>query len=140
VAEKRYDRPYPLPNPDMRPYWEAAGRGELLYQVCNACKEIVFHPRVICPYCLSDNLRYEKSAGKGKVYSFSVQYRAPTPAWDDKLPYALGIIEMDEGYFMFSEIVTSNLDGIKIGLPVEVFFDRVAPDLVLPKFRPTGDR
>ena len=80
--EERSRHPYyPRDNPDMTVYWDGVRRGELLYQVCNACAEVIFHPRVLCPYCLSDALRYERSAGHGNVYSFTIQHYATSPAW-----------------------------------------------------------
>jgi uncharacterized OB-fold protein len=120
---------------DTKPYWDALHRNELLYQRCESCRETVFHPRGICPYCLSDRLSWRKSAGRGTIYSFTVQRVHSSPAWRDKMPMALGIIAMDEGYHMFAQLLADDLDSIKIGLSVTVVFDKVSEQLVLPKFR-----
>lgn len=52
-----------------------------------------------------------------------------------KAPYTIGLIELDEGYFMFSEIVAPH-DKIVIGKSVEVFYDGDNPKL--PFFRLVG--
>jgi hypothetical protein len=39
-------------------------------------------------------------AGNGSVYSFSVLHREPFP--DYPVPFVLAIVELDEGYNMFS--------------------------------------
>jgi uncharacterized OB-fold protein len=133
--DPRPRHPYhPFPNPDMQVYWDGVRRGKLLYQVCNGCRSVIFHPRVMCPYCLSDDIRYEQSVGRGIIYSFTIQHLAASPEWRPKLPYALGIIAMDEGYYMFAEIVPPDLNVLKVGAPVKVWFDQVDDDLVLPKF------
>ncbi|MDP2661853.1 MAG: zinc ribbon domain-containing protein, partial [Dehalococcoidia bacterium] len=85
--------PYiPRKTADADPYWEGARQNELRYQVCNGCQATVFHARSICPYCLSEDLRWTVSGGKGRIYSFTVLHRAPSPAYASKLPYALGIV------------------------------------------------
>ena len=66
--DPRPRHPYhPFPNPDMQVYWDGVRRGKLLYQVCNGCRSVIFHPRVMCPYCLSDDIRYEQSVGRGII-------------------------------------------------------------------------
>jgi uncharacterized OB-fold protein len=120
---------------DTKPYWDALHRRELLYQQCEACGETVFHPRGLCPYCLSDRLSWRKSAGHGTIYSFTVQHVHSAPAWRDKMPIALGIVALDEGYHMFAQLLADDLDTLQIGLPVAVVFDKVSEELVLPKFR-----
>lgn len=127
---------YPRASIDSAPYWEGCGRGELLFQCCEECAEPVFHPRAMCPYCLSDRLKWKRSAGRGRVYSFSIQHiPLHQAANDDVAPRMLGIAELDEGFHMFAEFVADDVDKVTVGAPLEVFFDRIADDLVLPKFR-----
>ena len=95
---------YPRWSIETKPYWDAALRGELLYQRCKDCASAIFHPRVLCPYCMSDKVDWVRSAGRGKVYSFTVQHVPLHRDRPTKLPRVLGIIEMDEGYHMFSHI------------------------------------
>ena len=133
-SSERY--PYhPTYNPDVEPYWEGVRRGELLYQVCDDCGEAVFHPRAMCPYCMGSRLAFHKSCGSGRIYSFTIQYFSASDALRERLPYALGIVEMQEGYYMFAEIVPADPDRLRVGAPVDVWFDKVDVDLVLPKFR-----
>ena len=126
---------YPRSSIDTQAYWDATRRGELLYQRCGDCDSVIFHPRVLCPYCMSDKVGWERSAGRGKVYSFTVQHVPLRRDVPTKLPLVLGIIEMDEGYHMFSEIDETDFARVVVGVPVQVYFDAVADDLSLPKFR-----
>jgi uncharacterized OB-fold protein len=120
---------------DTAPYWDGCRRGELLFQRCQGCCEAVFHPRALCPYCLSDDLDWTASAGKGAIYSFTVQYVPLRPAGEPYRPRLLGIAALDEGFHMFAEFVAEAPATPAVGARLEVFFDPVADDLVLPKFK-----
>ena len=134
MRERIFERPLPRMTLDAMPYWEGARDHKLLYQICDGCGSVVFHPRCACPYCLSDSLRWAQSRGRGKVYSYSVIYRPPYEAWAAKVPYAVGIVELDEGFYMFTEIIHPQPEQIRIGMPVEVVFDKVTDEVTLPKF------
>jgi uncharacterized OB-fold protein len=121
---------------DAAQYWEGMRHNELRYQTCTKCGSIVFHPRYVCPYCLSAELKWQKSSGKGKIYSFSTLYRAAYEALKSRIPYTLAIIEVDEGFFMFSEVVDCDPSRIAIGTPVKVVFHKIDEEVTLPKFRP----
>ena len=58
----------PLPQPTVfsQPFWDACKRGELTFQSCNDCEGIVFIPQPACTHCLSTDLRWERSAGRGR--------------------------------------------------------------------------
>ena len=126
---------YPTWSVDTAPYWMACAKGMLLYQVCDDCSSSVFHPRAACPYCLGSRLTWRQSAGTGEIYSYSVQH-VPIDRARPHPPRALGVIHMDEDWYMFSEIVCDDPYCLRIGQKVSVHFDEVADDLVLPKFRP----
>jgi uncharacterized OB-fold protein len=127
---------YPRWSLETKPYWDGCMRGELLYQQCGGCGEVVFHPRAVCPYCLSSELAWRPSKGRGHIYSFTEQHIPLHRERPGKLPRVVGIVELAEGFHMFSEIVMPDNVAPAVGMPVEVFFDRVAEDLTLPKFRP----
>lgn len=124
----------PRRSPEAAFYWEGVEAGELRYQICNACAEPIFHPRGRCPYCLSGDLRVEVSAGRGVIYTLSVVHQAMSPGFADKVPYALGIVELDEGFHMFTELLADDLESLRIGEPVEVRFEQVSESIRLPLF------
>jgi len=126
---------YPRYTVDAQPYWEGCRKNELRYQLCGDCGEVVFHARAACPYCLSGALRWAQSAGKGAIYSFAVQQLPVDRENPGKVPLTLGIVQLDEGFHMFTEIDSTDLKVLKVGARVTVYFDQVADDLVLPKFR-----
>ena len=129
-------RPLPKPDQDSVVYWEAARRHELLLQQCGACNQFRFYPRSICPNCLSDEFEWRRAAGRGIVYSFTVIHRPPFPAFRDKVPYVLALVELSEGVRMMTNIVDCNPNTVEIGMAVEVTFEDVTEEVTLPQFKP----
>ena len=129
-----YIKPLPKPSPTSRPYWEAARRHELQLQHCGACGGYIYYPRPRCPNCMSDNLKWERVSGRGKLYSYTIVRRASTRSFADG-PYVLAIVELDEGPHMTTNLIAPP-EELKIGMPVTVHFDDVTPQHTLVKFKP----
>lgn len=128
---------YPRWSLETKPYWDGCMRGELLYQQCAKCREVIFHPRAVCPYCLSSDVTWIGSKGRGTIYSFTAQHIPLHRERPGRLPRFVGIAELDEGFHMFTEFDPDGFD-LRIGSPIAVYFDRVAENLTLPKFRVMG--
>lgn len=128
--------PQPYPQLDAAPYWAALQEGRLTYQYCNACRQAVWPAHSLCPHCGADGgrLEWKESAGRGTVYSFSTVMRGPTPAWASIAPYTVGFIQMQEGYYLFSQIDGRHED-LRIGQAVQVRYLRRGNQL-LPVFDP----
>jgi uncharacterized OB-fold protein len=129
------DVPAPVTSALTDVYWDGCRRGELLFQRCMACGAANFKPAHRCRSCLSDALEWQKSAGQGLVYSWTVVWRGPTA--DFRVPYAPAIVELDEGYQMMSAVVGCAPADVRIGQRVAVEFHPVASGFRLPYFRPT---
>lgn len=127
-----------LPHIDemSRPYWEGAKRHELLLQKCQECGYYRYPPGETCPSCLSDKLEWVKVSGRGSVYTWTVFHQAYHPAYKDDIPYAVVVVELEEGPRMITNLVNCRIEDIKMGMPVEVVFDDVTEEVSLPKFRP----
>ena len=134
-----YDKPLPRGiNPELTaPFWEAAGRGELVLPRCRTCSTVFFYPRELCPDCLSSDLDWVPASGKGRVYSYTIIHQPAHPTFRGDSPYVYAIIQLDEGPRMVSNIVDCPNDDVSINMPVVAAFDAVTPDTTLVKFRPT---
>ena len=75
-------------------------------------------------------------SGRGRLYTYTVVHRAPTPVYQAEAPYALAYIELDEGPRVPARLVDVDPATVEVGMLVEVVFDDVAPDLTLYRFRP----
>jgi uncharacterized OB-fold protein len=118
------------------PFWEGLRRHELLVQQCSECGRLRFVPSELCPACSSASAAWSRVSGRGRVYTYTVVHRAPTPAYQAEAPYALAYVELDEGLRMPARLVDVDPAAVEVGMPVEVVFDDVTPDLTLARFRP----
>ena len=134
-----YTGPIPLPTPESRPFWEAARRHELMLPLCRACGKYHYYPRATCPHCLSGDLEWRRVSGRGCVHTFTVVHRGPK-GFPLPTPFVMAVVELEEGPRMMTNVVGVAADPVSIpfGMPVEVTFTDVTPEVALPHFRPAG--
>lgn len=131
-------KPMPQINALTQPFWDATRKGELRMQKCAACGHIRFPIGPVCTVCLSDKSDWEKVSGRGTVLSHLVFYRAYNPAWKEHVPYSVAMVQLPEGPRMFSDIVDPERKYVEqdlVGRAVEVWFDAVEGNAVVPRFR-----
>lgn len=138
-SEARPGRPQPQRTEVSEGFWAGCERGELMIQRCSACGALRHYPQPLCPHCHGFESDWQRMSGRGVVYSYSVARQAFHPAFADRVPYVVATIELEEGVRMVSDLEDVSPEEVRIGLPVEVFFDRVDEQTVLPRFRPAGD-
>lgn len=85
-------------------------RGDLLVQKCNDCGKLNMYPRHACPHCQSLSLGWQCSGGRGVLHSFAVLRAGAPEGFESELPYALGIIKLDEGVQLLARL-TPEPDG-----------------------------
>ncbi|MED4779904.1 Zn-ribbon domain-containing OB-fold protein [Brevibacillus choshinensis] len=124
--------PRPLVDSDSQPFWEGLNRHELMIQRCDECNQSIFYPRLLCPHCFSDKVVWIQATGRGHIYSYTVVHRAFGP-FSNQVPYVVAIVELEEGVRMMTRIV-GDRQAIKIGVPVEVIYEKVDDELLLPYF------
>lgn len=128
----------PAPEPDdlSREFFEGAERGELMLVRCNGCQSWLFPAAHICTECLGEDLRWEKSSGRGTVFTFGVMHQFYHPGFTNDLPYNVTVVELDEGPRLQTNLVDIDNDDIHVGMRVEVRFPEHVPGMRLPKFAP----
>jgi uncharacterized OB-fold protein len=126
--------PLPRPTALSQPHWDACREGKLKVQRCGQCKTYIFIPQPCCSNCQSPELVWVESSGRGVVYSFSVVHRAPRPQFE--VPYAVAIIELEEGWHMLSNVLECPMEDVVVDLPVEIKFQKMTEEITLPYFVP----
>jgi uncharacterized OB-fold protein len=132
------NRPVPQPTQLTEPYWNAANDERLVVQCCRACAHRQFFPRPFCLKCESDQIDWQEVSGRGTVYTFTINYRAPNAAMKERLPYAVALIDLEEGVRMMANIVNSDFADIAIGSAVKVVFEKISDHITLPQFELTS--
>ena len=130
-----YEKPLPVVDAESQPFWDAAKAHKLVIQQCTGCNQFIFYPRAVCPHCFGDALEWRDVSGEGTIHSFTVARRPAGPAFKDDVPYVIALIDLKEGARMMSNIVTGDVDSVKIGQGVKVVFEDVTGEITLPKFK-----
>jgi uncharacterized OB-fold protein len=121
------------------PFWEATKHRELLVQWCTACEEPVFFPRAVCPRCLETTLEWRPSTGRGTVYAVTVEHQAQNPLMAARVPYAVALVDLDDGIRMMSNVVGCDPHFVTIGMAVAVTWESMTDGRNLPLFEPVGN-
>ena len=140
MEQSGYGLPLPTPQPETEYFWERAKAHELWLMACDDCRATYFYPRPICPRCFSRKTHWVQSSGRGTLYAFAMVHRAPTRAFQDRVPFVAALVELEGGVRVPSNLVEVEPDPerIEIGMPVEAVFDDVTPEVTLVKFRPVS--
>jgi uncharacterized OB-fold protein len=120
------------------PYWAAIDRHELFRPVCGPCGRSHFAPQLLCPRCWSSDWSYQRSTGRGSIYSHTTIHRPPDPRF--AAPYVVADIEMAEGWRLFSWITNCDPSDVSIGMDVAVAFAPGVDGELLPVFEPVEVR
>jgi len=86
---------------------------------CRACGQLFFPPREVCSRCRSEDLAPRTFSGRGTVYSHTVLHRGPE-SFDGGVPYAVGLVDLEEGPRVTAMITDVDPDRIEIGMAVEM--------------------
>ncbi|MCB2047464.1 MAG: OB-fold domain-containing protein [Novosphingobium sp.] len=133
-------RPRPFPDDASADYWRAANEGRLAIQRCRQCRHWNHAPSMNCPACGSVDLAFEDVSGEAKLFSWTEIHHSPGPAFADKLPLLVGIVELVEQphLLLVANLPGSRAEDLRLGMPLQVEFERISEDCALPQFRAVG--
>ena len=131
-------RPLPIVDDLTKPYWDAAHEGRLLLPRCASCGEHQFYPRPFCLACDGDDLEWAEASGRGRLQTFSVVHRTADAAFQPMLPYAFGVVRLEEGPFLTVDVVDTPLEDLRCDLPVRIVFTEIGEGVSLPNARGDG--
>ena len=132
------DTTFPAPERDAlnTPYWDSLTQGVLSYQHCNACGHAWLPARTECPHCLEADWRWKAAAGGAKLISWVVYHMSYHPAFKDRLPYAVAIVELDEGPRLISNVIgVDDAESLKIDQRLRLVIEDESGTAV-PRFTP----
>ena len=109
-------------------YWrEVPQRYRLEANKCASCGKIYFPPRLVCTACRSREFQPVTLSDRGKILTYTVIRVAPSQ-FTDQAPYAVGIVELNDGVRLTAQIVDCDLDTLAIGQDVRLEFRRIQAD------------
>jgi len=126
------------PDVHTEEFWKLCARRELCFQRCGGCGRFRHPPRPGCPHCASTNVAWVASAGRGRVFTFTIVHHAAFPSLAADLPYNVCAVVLDDvpSVRLVTNVVDVAPDALAIDLPVVLAWDEPQPGVVLPRFRP----
>jgi uncharacterized OB-fold protein len=127
----------------LAPYFDGLASSEFRLPWCRGCGRPHFYPRSACPYCWGEDYDWRPASGRGRIHTYTV-VRANSPSsFQARLPYAIAIVELDEGVRLLTNF-DGSLEETSIDDPVAVDLDgsgqgyrlisrRLPNDLVKPQ-------
>jgi uncharacterized OB-fold protein len=130
-------------------YFRHCATGRFHLQRCTACDLLRYPPTTACPWCSHLEAVWTPVEGRGTVHSYAEVHHAIQPAFKDRLPYLVLIVELDtqrgrprpeDALRIAGNLATPAGDlappdlvaKVGIGSRVRMVFRNVAPDLAIP--------
>ncbi|MFX0580012.1 bifunctional MaoC family dehydratase N-terminal/OB-fold nucleic acid binding domain-containing protein [Nocardia nepalensis] len=126
------ERVKPLVSWDTEFFWEGTKAGELRIQ--RLPDGTLRHPPI--PAIWQDKSQqtdYVVASGRGEVFSYVVHHAPKVPG--RQLPFVVALVELEEGVRMLGELRGIDPADVKVGLPVQVEFEKLGDEAVLPVWR-----
>jgi uncharacterized OB-fold protein len=118
----------PHPTPEDAEFWEGARRGELRIQRCTTCGLHQHYARMLCSHCGAQTLEWITASGNGTVYSYTVIRQNGVPPFNERLPFVIACVDLDEeGARMMGAMPSCEPGDARIGMRVQAAF-RAAND------------
>ena len=107
-------KPLPASTEDTKEFWDACKRHELVMQRCTQCGSYGYPPRPGCWNCGSLSKEWVNVSGEGVVHTYTIVWRPAHPAFQDKAPYNVVVVELPGAgnIRMVSNLIDCNNDDI----------------------------
>ena len=90
---------------DTKMFWEGCKEHKLEIQRCKKCGKLRWPAAFLCPDCLSSEAEMQEMSGGGTLYSYVTFQKAFHSSVQDKVPYTVGVVELEGGVRIISNIV-----------------------------------
>ena len=132
---ERPSRPRQSINADNEWFWDGCRARELRIQTFRdgTC---VYPPMVRNPRTgeMPETPEWQVASGRATLYSFAVPHHPQVPGFE--YPLFVGLVELDEGVRIVSNIVDCQRDELAVDMELELCWLDAGNDVVLPQFRP----
>jgi len=119
---------------ETAPFWAGAAEGRLMVERCQTCGAYCFPPRGMCRSCRSRSLEWVEVTGRGRIYSYTVNYQRWLP--DLEVPFAIVLVEFPDhpGFRVVGRLRGRDPEEIRIDDEVEIGFEPGPGGFAIPSF------
>jgi uncharacterized OB-fold protein len=94
---------------------------------CRKCGHVSFPPRLVCPDCKGREFELKALQDTGTLVTFTI-VRVGSDKFSKETPYAVGIVELNDGVRLTTQIANVDVDELKVGQNVRLEFRRIQED------------
>ncbi len=130
------NRPVPVPDERSQEFWSAAATRALVLARCTRCTKLAHPPDTVCPHCGTTDPAFEFTVveGSGSIRSWTVMRQSFLPGFD--VPFVLVDVELSAqpDLRLIGRLVDGPDAPLRLGAPVRLAFEDVAPGVAVPAF------
>lgn len=135
-------RPVPVPDEASREFWDAAAAHSLVLARCARCGKLNHPPDSVCFHCGSTDPEFTFTPvdGSGTIRSWTVMRQSFLPGFD--VPFVLVDVQLlaEAELRLIGRLVDGPDAPLRVGTPVRMVFEDIAPDVAVPAFELAGDQ
>jgi uncharacterized OB-fold protein len=113
--------------PTARAWREYPQRYRYEASVCDKCGKWFFPPRLVCDKCGAREFTTRAMQRTGKILAHTI-IRVPPAPFKDQAPYAVAVVEMDDGPRITTQVVDWQEGQLKVGQKVRLEFRLIFTD------------
>ena len=114
-------------------FYKNINQGKLLGGKCRKCGKLHLPSRPICDRCYSRDFDWTEIPAKGKLLTYTVIHIAPAQ-FQSMAPYAVGIIQLENGLKLPGMIQGVPLEQVRIGMDLAMDFGTCATVQTWPQW------
>jgi uncharacterized OB-fold protein len=103
-------------------FYKNIGQKRLMGGKCRKCGKIHLPPRPLCDKCLSTEFEWVELPKTGRLLTYTIIHVAPTQ-FQNMAPYAVGIVQLENGVKIPGMIKDVSHDKIKVGMSLKIEFE-----------------
>jgi uncharacterized OB-fold protein len=103
-------------------FYKNISQKRLMGGKCRKCGKIHLPPRPLCDKCLSTEFEWVELPKTGRLLTYTIIHVAP-PQFQNMAPYAVGIVQLENGVKIPGTIKEVPLDKIRVGMQLKMEFE-----------------
>jgi uncharacterized OB-fold protein len=103
-------------------FYKNISQKKLMGGKCRKCGKIHLPPRPLCDKCLSTEFEWVELPRTGTLLTYTIIHVAPTQ-FQNMAPYAVGIVQLENGVKIPGTIKEVPLDKIRVGMQLKMEFE-----------------
>jgi hypothetical protein len=100
-------------------FYDNLREGRLTTTMCNACGEVLWQPRVVCPHCNADQMAWIDLPKEGTVHAHTAMVLGAPMGFEAETPFVIAIVKLElEGgrsLNLFTRVDDTTYEDLSIG-------------------------